>query len=136
MNGLLTRRHVLGGLGVLVTMPWAVAQAAETLKVQDNTGEVSVPRRPKTVLVFDLGALDIIQSLGGERDATGGRRAEALGHVPLCSAGPRRCGGSTGPPPWTVRTASVTCSAVEKPSTILPSAGQRQSPDITAVLLF
>jgi iron complex transport system substrate-binding protein len=66
MNGLLTRRHVLGGLGVLVTMPWAVAQAAETLKVQDNTGEVSVPRRPKTVLVFDLGALDIIQSLGGE----------------------------------------------------------------------
>ena len=66
MNGLLTRRHVLGGLGVLVTMPWAVAQAAETLKVQDNTGEVSVPRRPRTVLVFDLGALDIIQSLGGE----------------------------------------------------------------------
>jgi iron complex transport system substrate-binding protein len=66
MNGLLTRRHVLGGLGVLVTMPWAVAQAAETLKVQDNTGEVRVPRRPKTVLVFDLGALDIIQSLGGE----------------------------------------------------------------------
>lgn len=66
MNGLLTRRLVLGGLGVLVTMPWMVAQAADTLKVQDNTGEVSVPRRPKTVLVFDLGALDIIQSLGGE----------------------------------------------------------------------
>lgn len=66
MNDGMKRRHVLGGLGVIVTMPWAAAQAGQTLTVKDNTGEVTVPFNPKTVLVYDLGALDIIRSVGGQ----------------------------------------------------------------------
>ena len=65
MMGLLTRRHVLGGLGVALTLSWGAAMAADTIKVQDNTGEVQVPLKPKTVLVYDFGALDIIQTIGG-----------------------------------------------------------------------
>lgn len=62
----MSRRRALGGLGVIVTMPWAAARAGETLKVTDNTGEVTMPLKPRTVLVYDLGALDIIRSLGGQ----------------------------------------------------------------------
>ncbi len=62
----MSRRRALGGLGVIVTMPWAAARANETLKVKDNTGEVTMPLKPRTVLVYDLGALDIIRSLGGQ----------------------------------------------------------------------
>ena len=64
MQGLWTRRQTLAGLGVVLTMPWSVAQAAN-VTVKDNTGDVSLPLQPKTVLVYDLGALDIIQTLGG-----------------------------------------------------------------------
>jgi ABC-type enterochelin transport system, periplasmic component len=64
MQGLWTRRQTLAGLGVVLTLSWSAAQAAN-VKVQDNTGEVSLPLQPKTVLVYDLGALDIIQTLGG-----------------------------------------------------------------------
>lgn len=64
MQGLWTRRQTLVGLGVVLALSWSAAQAAN-VKVQDNTGEVSMPLQPKTVLVYDLGALDIIQTLGG-----------------------------------------------------------------------
>lgn len=64
MRTVWTRRQALAGLGVVLTAPWSLAQAAQ-VAVKDNTGEVSLPLQPKTVLVFDLGALDIIQSLGG-----------------------------------------------------------------------
>ena len=64
MQGLWTRRQTLAGLGVVLTLSWSVAQAAN-VAVKDNTGAVSVPLKPKTVLVYDLGALDIIQALGG-----------------------------------------------------------------------
>ncbi|MEG2048022.1 MAG: ABC transporter substrate-binding protein [Comamonas sp.] len=59
-----TRRQTLAGLGVVLTLSCSMAQAAN-VAVKDNTGEVSVPLKPKTVLVYDLGALDIIQTLGG-----------------------------------------------------------------------
>lgn len=65
MQGLWTRRQTLAGLGVVLTLPWAAAQAAQNVTVKDNTGEVSLPLKPKTVLVYDLGALDILQALGG-----------------------------------------------------------------------
>lgn len=65
MQGVWTRRQTLAGLGVVLTMPWAAAHAAQNVTVKDNTGEVSLPLKPKTVLVYDLGALDIIQTLGG-----------------------------------------------------------------------
>lgn len=64
MKGLWTRRQTLAGLGVALTLSWSVAQAAN-VTVTDNSGEVSLPLQPKTVLVYDLGALDIIQTLGG-----------------------------------------------------------------------
>ena len=64
MQGLWTRRQTLAGLGVVLTLSCSMAQAAN-VAVKDNTGAVSVPLKPKTVLVYDLGALDIIQTLGG-----------------------------------------------------------------------
>ena len=42
----MSRRHALGGLGVIVTMPWAAARAGETLMVKDNTGKVTMPLKP------------------------------------------------------------------------------------------
>lgn len=66
MTAVWTRRQTLGGLVLALTLPFAAAQAASTIKVQDNTGEVQVPVKPKTVLVYDLGALDIIRSVGGD----------------------------------------------------------------------
>ncbi|MBF5002688.1 siderophore ABC transporter substrate-binding protein [Diaphorobacter caeni] len=61
------RRHTLLGLGLALAMPGvgALAQASR-VTVKDASGEVSVPLKPKTVLVYDLAALDIIQSLGGD----------------------------------------------------------------------
>ena len=66
MTAVWTRRQTLGGLVLALTLPFAGAHAASMIKVQDNTGEVQVPVKPKTVLVYDLGALDVIQSIGGE----------------------------------------------------------------------
>lgn len=66
MTAVWTRRQTLGGLVLALTLPFAAAHAASTIKVQGNSGEVQVPLKPKTVLVFDLGALDIIQTLGGD----------------------------------------------------------------------
>lgn len=65
------RRQALGRLGqwgVVLGMAGGAAAgwAAETVTVKDNAGEVRVPLKPKTVLVLDLAALDIIQSLGAE----------------------------------------------------------------------
>ncbi|MDR2327904.1 MAG: siderophore ABC transporter substrate-binding protein [Acidovorax sp.] len=64
MQGLWTRRQTLAGLGLALTLSWSAAQAAD-VTVKDSRGEVSLPLQPKTVVVYDLGALDIIQSLGG-----------------------------------------------------------------------
>ena len=65
MNGLWNRRQTVGGLVLALTLPFAAAHAVETIQVQDNTGAVQMPVKPKTVLVYDFGALDIIQTLGG-----------------------------------------------------------------------
>lgn len=66
-----TRREALGRLGqwgVVLGMAGGAGAgwAAETVTVKDNTGSVNVPYKPKTVLVLDLSALDIIQALGAE----------------------------------------------------------------------
>ncbi|WP_051303252.1 siderophore ABC transporter substrate-binding protein [Comamonas composti] len=70
MHSLWTRRKALSGLGVVLSLtlasPQALAQATQSVKIKDNSGEVTVPLKPKTVLVYDLGALDIIQTLGGD----------------------------------------------------------------------
>ena len=66
MTAVWTRRQTWGALVLAVTLPFAAAHAASTIKVQDNTGDVQAPLQPKTVLVYDLGALDIIQSIGGD----------------------------------------------------------------------
>lgn len=66
MKAVWNRRQTLAGLMLVVALPFAAAQAAETVKVQDNTGEVVVPLKPKTVLVYDFGALDIIKTIGGQ----------------------------------------------------------------------
>ena len=65
MTGVWNRRQTVAGLVLAMTLPFAAAHAADTIKVQDNTGEVQMPVKPKTVLVYDFGALDIIQTLGG-----------------------------------------------------------------------
>lgn len=66
MKAVWNRRQTLAGLLLATALPWAAAHAAETVKVQDNTGEVQLPVKPKTVLVYDFGALDIVRSLGGD----------------------------------------------------------------------
>lgn len=66
MNVVWNRRQVVAGGILAMALHFAGAQAAQTVKVQDNTGEVQMPLQPKTVLVYDYGALDIIQTLGGE----------------------------------------------------------------------
>ena len=66
MSGVWNRRQTVAGLVLAMTLPFAAAHAADTIKVQDNSGEVQMPVKPKTVLVYDFGALDIIQSIGGE----------------------------------------------------------------------
>ena len=66
MSGVWNRRQTIAGLVLAMTLPFAAAHAADTIKVQDNSGEVQMPVKPKTVLVYDFGALDIIQSIGGE----------------------------------------------------------------------
>ena len=65
MQGVMTRRQTLAGLGLVAALSWSAAWAADTIKVHDNTGEVTVPVKPKTVLVYDFGALDIVNTLGG-----------------------------------------------------------------------
>lgn len=65
MNGVWNRRQTVAGLVLAMALPFAAAHAADTIKVQDNTGEVPMPLKPKTVLVYDFGALDIIQTMGG-----------------------------------------------------------------------
>lgn len=66
MSGVWNRRQTVAGLVLAMTLPFAAAHAADTIKVQDSSGEVQMPVKPKTVLVYDFGALDIIQSIGGE----------------------------------------------------------------------
>lgn len=66
MTAVWTRRQTWGALVLAVTLPFAAAHAASTIMVQDNTGDVQIPLQPKTVLVYDLGALDIIQSIGSD----------------------------------------------------------------------
>ena len=65
MNGVWNRRQTVAGLVLAMTLPFAAAHAADTIKVQDNSGEVQMPRQPRTVLVYDYAALDIIHTLGG-----------------------------------------------------------------------
>ncbi|WPB56096.1 siderophore ABC transporter substrate-binding protein [Xylophilus sp. GOD-11R] len=62
MTGLFTRRATVAGLGacfVLLTLP---AQAAERT-VQHAQGRTRLPATPRRVAVYDLAALDILQSL-------------------------------------------------------------------------
>lgn len=62
------RRQSLLQLGALVTLPWAAgsALAQQTLAVQQAGGTVQIPVKPKTILVFDLAALDCLRALGAE----------------------------------------------------------------------
>ena len=66
MNAVWNRRQTVAGLMLAMALPFAAAHAAQTVKVQDNTGDVEMPLKPKTVLVYDYGALDIIRTLGGD----------------------------------------------------------------------
>lgn len=66
-----TRRQAMGRLGqwgVVLGLAGSAGAgwAADTVTVKDNTGSVNVPFQPKTVLVLDLSALDIIQALGAQ----------------------------------------------------------------------
>jgi iron complex transport system substrate-binding protein len=65
MHLLWTRRHTLAGWAMMAALSLVNVQAATTVTVKDNMGEVTLPLRPKTVLVYDFGALDIIDTLGG-----------------------------------------------------------------------
>lgn len=70
MSFSVTRREAMGRLGhwgVVVGLAGGAggSWAAQHVAVQDHSGEVRMPLQPRTVLVLDLSALDIIQSLGG-----------------------------------------------------------------------
>lgn len=69
MSFSVTRRQAMGRLGqwgVVLSLAGGGASgwAAETVTVKDASGEVRVPLKPQTVLVFDLAALDTLQALG------------------------------------------------------------------------
>lgn len=66
MGDMWNRRQAVAGVILSLVLPMTAAFAANTVKVQDNTGEVQMPVRPKTVLVYDFGALDIIRTIGGD----------------------------------------------------------------------
>ncbi|MDO4591331.1 MAG: ABC transporter substrate-binding protein [Comamonadaceae bacterium] len=66
MNAVWNRRQTMAGLVLAMALPFAAAHAAATVKVQDNTGEVVMPLKPKTVLVYDFGALDMVRTMGGQ----------------------------------------------------------------------
>jgi iron complex transport system substrate-binding protein len=72
-----SRRQILAkmgqGAGVLVTLPLALSMAhaqtapsGKTVAVAHAKGEIQVPFKPVRVLVFELAALDTLQTLGGE----------------------------------------------------------------------
>jgi len=56
----------LGQWGVVLSLAGGGASGwtAETVTVKDASGEVRMPLKPRTVLVFDLAALDTLQALG------------------------------------------------------------------------
>ncbi|MEG0919903.1 MAG: siderophore ABC transporter substrate-binding protein [Comamonas sp.] len=61
------RRHSLLQLGALVTLPWAAgAASAQTFTVQQSNGTVQIPRKPQTILVYDMAALDCLRALGAQ----------------------------------------------------------------------
>lgn len=60
-----SRRHLVLALGTALALSGAPAWAAD-VTVKDASGDVKLPLKPKTVLVYDLAAIDIIQSLGGD----------------------------------------------------------------------
>lgn len=66
-SSLMTRRQSLLNLGVVLTLPWAAGSAlAQTMTVQQASGAVTVPVKPKTIVVFDLASLDCLRALGAE----------------------------------------------------------------------
>lgn len=62
-----SRRLVVAGLlsGLLPALPLPAA-AQDTVTVATARGEVSVPARPRTVVVFDLPSIDTLDALGVE----------------------------------------------------------------------
>ncbi|WP_315123054.1 siderophore ABC transporter substrate-binding protein [Comamonas antarctica] len=69
MSFSVTRRQAMGRLGqwgVVLSLAGGGASGwtAETVTVKDASGEVPMPLKPRTVLVFDLAALDTLQALG------------------------------------------------------------------------
>jgi iron complex transport system substrate-binding protein len=67
MLGVMNRRQTLAGLGMVWAMACGgAAMAAQNVTVQQHGGNVTLPLKPKTVLVYDLAALDIIRSVGGD----------------------------------------------------------------------
>lgn len=77
------RRQALGRLGqwgVVLGMAGGAGAgwAAATVTVKDHAGEVRVPLKPRTVLVLDLAALDILQALGAEVQGVPAQKMPAL----------------------------------------------------------
>ncbi len=63
-NTLLARRRLLSAGAVLLVMGSAARAVASTVKVTHGSGTTEVPLKPQRVLVFDLGVLDTLDSLG------------------------------------------------------------------------
>ena len=58
---------LIAGLLAACTMSFAaVAEAQETISVEDARGTQEVPLKPETVVVFDMASLDTLGALGVE----------------------------------------------------------------------
>ena len=62
----LGRRALIAGIGIGAMAACLGATAAPTITVESAGGTVQVPLKPRTVLVYDFAALDIIRTLGGD----------------------------------------------------------------------
>ncbi len=83
MSFSVTRRQAMGRLGqwgVVLSLAGGGASgwAAETVTVKDASGEVRMPLKPRTVLVFDLAALDTLQALGVDVQGVPNQKMPAL----------------------------------------------------------
>jgi iron complex transport system substrate-binding protein len=58
-----TRRYLIAGLCLAWAMSFGPNTSAQTIEVPQVQGTARVPANPASVLVFDLGALDILDAL-------------------------------------------------------------------------
>ena len=73
MNNLLSRRATLGAIVAVVCSP-ALSAPAGTVILEHARGQAAVPTRPQRVVVYDVGALDTLHTLGVP--IAGGARAQ------------------------------------------------------------